>query len=142
MRAITIRQPWASMIVHCGKDIENRTWRTSYRGPLLIHAGTAHDEVGYLSAYSFTRSRSGLHLPLDWIMSAEGSDRDWKDWMNDELPRRGVIGIAEIVDCVSGSDSPWFAGPYGFVLRNVKPLEFFAYPGKQGFFDIDYPHSI
>ena len=35
MKAITIKQPWASLIVHGIKDIENRTWRTNYRGRVL-----------------------------------------------------------------------------------------------------------
>ena len=37
MRAITIRQPHAGDILRNGKDVENRTWRTHHRGPLLIH---------------------------------------------------------------------------------------------------------
>lgn len=37
MRAITIRQPHAGDILFNGKDIENRTWRTHHRGPLLVH---------------------------------------------------------------------------------------------------------
>lgn len=43
IKALTIRQPWAHAIFHLGKDVENRSWRTRYRGPLLIHAG-AHRE--------------------------------------------------------------------------------------------------
>jgi len=39
MRAVTIRQPWAELIVRGEKDVENRSWRTRHRGPLLIHAG-------------------------------------------------------------------------------------------------------
>jgi hypothetical protein len=39
MRAICIRQPWAHFIVKGFKDIENRSWKTNYRGPILIHAG-------------------------------------------------------------------------------------------------------
>lgn len=35
MKALTIKQPWASLIVHGIKDIENRTWRTDYRGPVI-----------------------------------------------------------------------------------------------------------
>jgi hypothetical protein len=38
MKALSIRQPWASLIVAGYKDIENRSWRTSYRGPVLIHS--------------------------------------------------------------------------------------------------------
>jgi hypothetical protein len=38
VKALTIRQPWAYAILRLGKDVENRSWRTHYRGPLLIHA--------------------------------------------------------------------------------------------------------
>ncbi|MBL8866467.1 MAG: ASCH domain-containing protein, partial [Planctomycetia bacterium] len=38
MLALSIHQPWAHAILHFGKSVENRTWSTSYRGPLLIHA--------------------------------------------------------------------------------------------------------
>jgi hypothetical protein len=37
--SLSIRQPWAWLIVQGHKPIENRTWPTTYRGPLLIHAG-------------------------------------------------------------------------------------------------------
>lgn len=43
MKALTIRQPWADAIAHQTKRTENRTWKTSYRGLVLIHAGAAHD---------------------------------------------------------------------------------------------------
>lgn len=38
MKALSVRQPYAWLIVNGIKDIENRTWRTGYRGPVLIHA--------------------------------------------------------------------------------------------------------
>ena len=44
MKALTIKQPWAYLIIHGGKDIENRTWRTKYRGRILIHAAKADDK--------------------------------------------------------------------------------------------------
>lgn len=44
MKALSIRQPWAWRILHAGKDIENRDWRTSFRGRVLIHAGVKLDE--------------------------------------------------------------------------------------------------
>jgi ASCH domain len=42
-RLLTIRQPWAWAIIYGGKDVENRSWLTKHRGPLLIHAGSAFD---------------------------------------------------------------------------------------------------
>ena len=46
MKALSIRQPWAWMILYAGKDIENREWPTRFRGRVLIHAskGMTHDE--------------------------------------------------------------------------------------------------
>lgn len=38
MKALSIRQPWAWLILHGGKDIENRSWNTNFRGRFLIHA--------------------------------------------------------------------------------------------------------
>lgn len=46
MRALTVRQPWADAIVFGDKTVENRTWATSWRGPLLIHAATQLDRDG------------------------------------------------------------------------------------------------
>lgn len=37
MRALSLWQPWASLIGH-GKQFETRSWSTSYRGPIAIHA--------------------------------------------------------------------------------------------------------
>lgn len=48
MRAITIRQPWAQLIAEGSKDVENRTWSTRWRGPLLIHAGLQYDVLATL----------------------------------------------------------------------------------------------
>lgn len=43
MKALTVRQPWAFAIAALGKTVENRTWTTSYRGLLAIHAGARWD---------------------------------------------------------------------------------------------------
>ena len=43
MKVLSIRQPWAWAIVAGFKPVENRTWKTGYRGPLLIHAGLRED---------------------------------------------------------------------------------------------------
>lgn len=54
--------------------------------------------------------------------------------MQISLQRGGIIGVAEIVDCVEASDSPWFFGRYGFVLRNARPVDFIPVKGALGFF--------
>ena len=104
--ALSIRQPWCHHILHDGKDIENRNWRTTYRGPVLIHAG-------------------------------QRGDGDRQDYI--ELPRGGIVGIVDIVDCVDDHPSRWFVGKYGFVLKDATPLELIPCNGRLGFFrpDID-----
>jgi hypothetical protein len=109
MKALSIKQPWSWLIVSGHKDIENRTWSTAFRGRFLIHAGKRYD----------------------------GDQREW-DWPDIERPAGfdmgGIVGEAELVDCVTNSGSPWFRGPYGFVLRNARPLPFRACRGALGFF--------
>jgi len=52
MKALSIRQPWANMIASGKKTIETRTWRTNYRGPLLIVSSRTPriDPAGYALA--------------------------------------------------------------------------------------------
>lgn len=123
-KALSIRQPWAWAIINAGKDIENRDWRTPYRGPVAIHAamGMTGDEFDSFVDMARAMYRSGL-------------------WTGDFIPERkalsrgGIVGVAEITDCAEASESPWFFGRYGFVLQNVQPVEFIPVKGALGFFD-------
>ncbi len=133
MKALSIRQPWAWLILNAGKDIENRTWQTQVRGRVLIHAakGMTIDEYenGFdtlLNVKKFYRDRT------------ERRERRVIDVPSfEQLERGGIVGSIEIVDCVRRSDSPWFDGPYGFVLRDPKPLPFQTVSGKLGFFEVN-----
>ena len=51
MKTISIKQPWASLIAHGIKDIENRSCRTNYRGRVLIHAGVSKKEGWRLKSF-------------------------------------------------------------------------------------------
>lgn len=113
MKALSVRQPYAWAIVHGGKDVENRTWHSDYRGPVLIHAALHWHAVG---PQELAR-RMGIAVP-------------------DGLPLGGIVGRAEIVDCVNAHASRWFEGPWGFVLRNPQPLPFTPCPGHLGFYDV------
>jgi hypothetical protein len=118
MKAISIRQPWAWLIVHGHKDIENRTWRTKHRGPILIHASKTVD----WEAVELVRE----------ILAEEGID--FPD--DDALETGGIVGQAKILDCVSESDSEWFDGPYGFVIGPAEPMLFIPCQGRPGVFDL------
>lgn len=119
--ALSIRQPWSFFIVHGFKTVENRTWQTSFRGPVLIHAGARFAELDRETE--------------DFIARALG--RPFPRKLNeDHAPLGGIVGVAEIVDCVAAHPSPWFAGPFGFVLENARPLPFVPLAGKLGFFKL------
>lgn len=119
--ALSIRQPWAWLILHAGKDIENRNWRTLFRGRVLIHAsqGMTRDEWWYACDFTFKAIEGAGPIPR-----------------REDLDRGGIVGSVEIVDCVTKSDSPWFVGQYGFVLRNPKVLPFVPCKGRLGFFKV------
>ena len=119
--ALSIRQPWAWLIIHAGKDIENRTWYGHYRGPLLIHAGKGMTRQEYSDCQVFVWDSFAETIALP----AFG-----------DLQRGGLIGHVEIVDCVTESQSSWFQGPYGFVLKNPCPRTFTPCLGSLGFFNV------
>jgi hypothetical protein len=54
----------------------------------------------------------------------------------EDLKRGGIVGEVEVVDCVTESDSPWFTGDYGFVLRNPVVLPFRTCTGALKFFAV------
>jgi len=112
--ALSIRQPWAWLICHAGKDIENRTWNTKYRGPLLIHAGKKWGPEERDDRLEIM-SRFGIDIP-------------------EQLELGGIVGQARLVDCVESHASRWFCGPYGMVLADAAPLSFQPCAGSLGFF--------
>lgn len=115
MKAISIRQPWAWLIVNGYKDIENRSWRTKYRGQVLIHASQGVKKSEYERAKELT-DLLGITLPTSFETG-------------------GIVGVATITDCVEQSESPWFFGEKGFVLTDARPIEFIQMKGKLSFFE-------
>jgi hypothetical protein len=123
-RALSVRQPWAWLIAHGYKDVENRTWRTTFRGMLYVHAGRRidHDGIEWCRAMF-----PDIELPT-------------------EYPTGGIVGSAEVVGCVDHSASAWFVGPYGFVLSGAAPCRYIPLAGRLGLFAVDegflHPHQI
>lgn len=125
LQALSIRQPWVASILHGGKDIENRGWNTKFRGKFLIHA-----------AGKFTQEEVEA-----WALfcAAKKISTDWSTGLRVcNLPVGGIVGEADLFDVVTKSTSPWFVGPFGFVLRNVKPLPFVRCRGALGFFKPEF----
>ena len=53
MKAITVRQPWAWLLIQGTKDIENRDWPTNVRGQVAIHAAKGMTRFEYEDAWEF-----------------------------------------------------------------------------------------
>jgi len=133
VRALTICQPYATLILEGTKRVENRTWETKYRGRLYIHAG---------------RDRSWLSIQkVDGVEWDAISNRPVVD-----LPFGAVIAIATLVDCVGMDDIeagkyderyPWLRahehaiGPWCWIIED-KPTAVgpYQWKGRQGLFDI------
>ena len=120
--ALSVRQPWAWAIIHGGKDIENRTLGSiraggMKTGQICIHAASGMRETEY---------RWGLYKLQQVGVTAPHPA---------ELVRGGLIGVVEVVDIVSESDSPWFGGPWGLVLENPVPIEPIPAQGALGYFE-------
>ena len=115
MKAISIKQPWASLIAHGIKDIENRTWKTNYRGKVYIHASAkqagSYDELlNDLQKIEFKEKYDRITLRKQHHFSA-------------------IIGEVDIIDCVINHPSIWAekSDNYGRFQKNGIP----AYVGKK-----------
>lgn len=117
--ALSIQQPWAWLIVHGLKDVENRRWFTNVRGWIGLHASRSIDVEG-----------------LEWVAERYPDLR-----LPGEYQLGGIVGRAVLEDCVDWHPSPWFVGPHGFVLSRAEPLDFRPCRGKLGFFRPSYRPS-
>ena len=124
MKVITIKQPWASLICEGIKDIENRTWKTNYRGRVLVHASANPDKQPYM---------------LFNDDQADAIDNIIMDVLGYYQHTSLIIGSVELVDCVQNYPSIWAEkGVWNWVLANpMSFLEPIPCKGKLRFWD--YP---
>jgi len=121
IKCISIRQPWASLIVRGEKRIENRTWATRYVGPLLIHAAARRPRGG-----------GDDPGPLGAIVGA--------CWVAGCLPIAEVRGLIERV-AISRSQEPFAAGPLCWLLLRARAFARpIPYRGQLGLFGV--PESV
>ena len=117
---LSVRQPWAHLIVSGIKDVENRDWGRSYRGPLLIHAGQAR---GIQERTKITRKLDEGYLRPD-----------------DVLQFGGIIGIVHLVDVVEDSESKWaIDGAVHWVLRRPRRVPFVRLKAMVGLLNQKWP---
>jgi hypothetical protein len=137
MKALTIREPWASMIVIGAKRIETRSWSTAHRGRIAIHAGKAEDS----KTLSDLRHCMTTLFRLGYRMSE--ADKKVVDAWGGMLSHLGaILAVADLVDVRPFDVGPselehqlgkFERGTQGWQLANVRPLRHpIPIAGKQG----------
>ncbi len=127
--ALSVKQPWAALLVTGLKTVEVRVWSTARRGRILIHAARAPDP----SAYAWSLVPPELRKTAGLL--------------------GGIIGAGRLTDCLAyrtsedfAADQPrhrndptWFRPPvlYGFAFADLAPLPFRKYPGWMRFFPVN-----
>lgn len=115
MKALSLWQPWSSAIVAGAKCIETRSYGTSYRGPLAIHAAKKRDSL-ITHMEGMVRGELGIVLP-------------------DPLPRGCVVAVVDLVGCQEMDEAliaeqseleralgDWQEGRFAWHLENVRPV--------------------
>lgn len=118
VKYLSVRHPWAHLIVAGIKPVENRPWSTAYRGPVLIHAGLRMSETPLAQI----NARYGLTLTPDQFRFG------------------GIVGVVTLTAIAREHPSPFFDGPttivngktkanYGLVFSRPQRLPFFPMSG-------------
>ena len=123
MKALSIKQPWAELILQGRKTIEIRSWNTRYRGYFLIHASKKPD-IEAIRVFDFDLKR----LLCGYILGyAKLSDvilyNSEKEFMKDKNKHLSIHGKTKYP-------------VYGFVLEDVHRIKPIKYKGKLGFFEV------
>ncbi len=110
MRAVSLRQPWAWLATHGHLHLINMDWDTSYRGEFIVRAGTKLVQRDYLSLAAQLHAQLHIEVPaFDDV---------------DQVPRGGIVGVAQLVDVTTDNPSPVARGPYIWLTSNARPLPF------------------
>lgn len=118
---LSVKQPWAHLIIGGYKPIENRTWYTNYRGLVAIHAGAG--TRGTRAIYDLPHVRA-------LVASREG------------LTFGAIVGIADLIDIVHVDDkrmkqkrfAPWVIGPWCWIFERPERIEPIPVKGRLGLY--------
>jgi hypothetical protein len=100
-RALTLKQPWAAAILWGGKDVENRSWPTRFRGEVHIHAGSRDDP-----AWMDSPMAEAIAAIPEGLRSLHGL----------------ILGTVEITGCVRDASSPWATeNHWHWLLKDPRP---------------------
>lgn len=112
MKALTLTQPWATLVMVGAKQVETRGWPTRYRGPLAIHAaaGWSADD----REFAADLMDAGI-LPAGWLTTNRSIKPD--------LPLGRVLGIVRLVDVIPTFALAEYAPRTNIAQHVIGPLE-------------------
>lgn len=127
MKAITIKEPWATLIAEGYKEYEFRTWKTNFRGEILIHAGKGVDRAAMKRFQHLNLKYSkGAIIAKATITDCVKVDDELKKFLNkkDPLVYKNII------------ESEDYRG-FGFKLENVEKVEPVEKNGRLGIWNVN-----
>lgn len=128
MKVITIKQPFASLIAEGIKEYEFRTWKTKYRGEILIHAGKSINKEAMKKFEKYN-----LDYPTGCIIAKANLtdciriDKESREMLKEKNP----LVYSRVI-----KDIEWDG--YGFKIENVEKIEPISLNGKLSLWDYDY----
>ena len=129
MKVLTIKQPFATLIAEGLKEYEFRTWKTKYRGEVLIHAGKGIDKKA-MEKYK--------HLNLTYPTGCIIAKATITDCVKiDDNARKMLSSKNSIIYSSIIEDSNW--NGYGFRLEDIEKINPIPASGKLSFWEFDYP---
>ena len=128
MKVITIKQPWASLIAEGLKEYEFRTWKTKYRGEILIHAGKGVDKKAMKKFEDYH-----LDYPIGCIIAKANlcDCIEIDDEARKMLEQKNPFVYSSII-----KHTEWEG--YGFKLENVKKIKPIFINGKLSLWDYEF----
>lgn len=125
MKAITIKQPFASLIIEGYKEYEFRTWRTKFRGDILIHAGKGVDKKA-MEKYKHLVSDcpSGCMLGIVKITDCIKIDDEAREMLKDNIVYDNVV-----------NNKDWDG--FGFKIESIRKVENTPANGKLSLWDFE-----
>lgn len=103
---LSVRQPWAWLLCEGLKDVENRNWKTNYRGTLYIHAGKSFDwDALWWMNQAVTTHLSGLEA-VEYFGIRFGKSEQESEITKHKDEFGAIVGRVDLIDC-GRSQSVW-----------------------------------
>ena len=127
MKVLTIKQPYASLIAEGIKEYEFRTWKTNYRGELLIHAGKGKNKE-YIEKFKELK----LEYPAGYIIAKVTLEDciEVTEEFREILKKKNPVLYSHVIN-----DKLWKG--YAFKLTNVEKIKNIPAKGKLSFWNYE-----